>query len=416
MQDGAFGKLDYQLNRANRLSANFNFGDFHAPNAFTAANSNGSTVSNGSVTQSGPAVTRTRFFVANWNSNITQNLINQLRFQWGVDFESTGVNAGGPGVSIANVMAYGLPSQLPRSLFPNERRTQIADTLSFSRGHHQLKVGFDVNLIHDVIVNLFQGNGGYSYTGTAAAAFNNWALDVFGINTGDGRAGKHYANFIQAYDPITGVGKDDFWNNDYAWFVEDRWKLRTNLTLNLGIRYDVQTISQPPKPNTATPLLTELTSKINIDSNNFGPRIGLAWRVREPRGRELMLTIEFPLPVRGTRPKPLSVAATTTPSGRPPRLARLLALARKLDEVVRNGTAKNYRDLAELGHVSPARLSQIVVLLNLAPPIQEYVLFLSAGEGGFITELELRNIARERRWDLQIASFTNRAGAGPARR
>src|SRR5262249_55637959 len=44
--DGAFGKLDYQLNNRNLLSGNFNFGDFHAPNAFTAANSNGSTVTN----------------------------------------------------------------------------------------------------------------------------------------------------------------------------------------------------------------------------------------------------------------------------------------------------------------------------------------------------------------------------------
>jgi hypothetical protein len=128
-----------------------------------------------------------------------------------------------------------------------------------------------------------------------------------------------------------------------------------------------------------------------------------------------VLTIEFPLPIPRTRPKPMAVAATTSPSGRPPRLARLLALAHKLDGLVRNGTAKNYRELAELGHVSPARLSQILVLLNLAPVIQEYILFLSAGEGGFITESELRNIAREPRWDRQVACFAERTGAGARR-
>src|ERR1700676_3004886 len=116
-----------------------------------------------------------------------------------------------------------------------------------------------------------------------------------------------------------------------------------------------------------------------------------------------MLTIDFPLPIPRTRPKSMAVAATTCPSGRPPRLARLLALAHRLDGLVRNGTAKNYRELAELGHVSPARLSQILVLLNLAPALQEYILFLSAGESGFITEAELRNIAREPRWDCQMA-------------
>jgi hypothetical protein len=78
-------------------------------------------------------------------------------------------------------------------------------------------------------------------------------------------------------DPITGVGKDDFYDNDFAGFVEDSWKVRPNLTVNLGVRYEIQVVPQPPKPNTSTPLNAYLTSKINIDSNNFGPRIGIAW-------------------------------------------------------------------------------------------------------------------------------------------
>ncbi|MBV9504886.1 MAG: TonB-dependent receptor, partial [Acidobacteriia bacterium] len=278
VQDLAFGKLDYQLNRANRFSANFDFDDFHEPNAFTAANSNGVTVSNSSVTGSGPSLTHTRFLVANWDSIFRPNLINSLRFQWGVDFEATGVNAGGPSVSIANVMAYGEPSQLPRAQFPNEHRNQVSDTLSLVQGRHQIKFGFDFNFIHEVIVNLFQGDGVYSYTGSANATFSNWVLDVFGINTGDGLAGRHYQSFTQAYDPITHVGKDDSWDNDFAGFVEDSWKLRSNMTVNLGLRYEIQTIPQPPIPNTATPLLAALTSRINTDSNNFGPRIGLAWQ------------------------------------------------------------------------------------------------------------------------------------------
>ncbi len=278
VQDLAFGKLDYQLNRANHLSANFDFDDFHEPNAFTAANSNGVTVSNGSVTGSGPSITHTRFFVANWDNTITPNLVNNLRFQWGVDYEATGVNGPGPSVSIANVMAYGEPTQLPRGQFPDEHRIQIADTMSLTRGRHQFKMGFDLNFIHDVIVNLFQGDGAYSYTGAANTAFSNWVLDVYGINNGDGMAGRHYQSFTQAYDPITKVGRDDFWDNDYAGFAEDSWKIRPDLTLNLGVRYEIQTIPQPPIPNTSTPLLAQLTSKINTDSNNFGPRIGIAWQ------------------------------------------------------------------------------------------------------------------------------------------
>jgi len=84
---------------------------------------------------------------------------------------------------------------------------------------------------------------------------------------------------IQVTDPVTGVGKDDFIDNDFDAFLEDSWKIRPNITLNLGVRYDIQVVPQPPKPNTSTPLTTLYTSKINTDSNNFAPRLGLAWEV-----------------------------------------------------------------------------------------------------------------------------------------
>jgi hypothetical protein len=88
-----------------------------------------------------------------------------------------------------------------------------------------------------------------------------------------------------------------------------------------------------------------------------------------------------------------------------PRIARLLALAHKLDAMVRSGDIRDYAQLARLGHISPARLTQIMVLLHLAPAIQEYVLFLSTADARFVTELGLRKIAREPRWDRQRELF-----------
>jgi hypothetical protein len=274
VNDLGFGKLDYQLNTNNRLSANFDWDNYHAPNAYNSA----TTSSNGSVTQNGFLATHTRFMIANWNSTLTSNLLNNVRFQWARDNEIAGANAPGPSVSIASVSAYGMPNALPRPAFPDEHRIQIADTLTWAHGKHQLKVGYDINSIHEVLINLFQGGGIYSYSGSASAAFNNWVIDAFGINIGDGLTGKHYtAPFTQVTDPITGTGKDDFYDNDYAGFVEDSWKFRPNLTLNLGVRYEIQTVPQPPQPNTSTPLNSYYTSYINTDSNNFGPRIGIAW-------------------------------------------------------------------------------------------------------------------------------------------
>jgi hypothetical protein len=80
-------------------------------------------------------------------------------------------------------------------------------------------------------------------------------------------------------DPITHVGKDDFYDNDLGLYAEDAWKMKPNLTLNLGVRYDLQHVPAPPRPNTATPLLTLYTSTLNNDKNNIAPRIGVAWRI-----------------------------------------------------------------------------------------------------------------------------------------
>ena len=102
---------------------------------------------------------------------------------------------------------------------------------------------------------------------------------MFGINAGDGLTGKHYTSFTQVNDPITHVGKDDFYNNDYAGFFEDTWKANSHLTLNVGMRYDVFDITQPPQPNTLTPLTDYYTSKINIPKDQFQPRVGMAWQV-----------------------------------------------------------------------------------------------------------------------------------------
>jgi len=62
--------------------------------------------------------------------------------------------------------------------------------------------------------------------------------------------------------------------------------------------------------------------------------------------------------------------------GRVPRVAKLLALAHRFDGLLREGAVKDYAELGRLGHVTRARISQVMNLLYLAPDIQEAVLFL----------------------------------------
>jgi hypothetical protein len=65
------------------------------------------------------------------------------------------------------------------------------------------------------------------------------------------------------------------------------------------------------------------------------------------------------------------------PPGRIPRVSRLMALAIRFDSMVRSGAVRDYADLARLGRVTRARISQIMSLINLSPSIQEDILFLS---------------------------------------
>jgi hypothetical protein len=94
-------------------------------------------------------------------------------------------------------------------------------------------------------------------------------------------------------------------------------------------------------------------------------------------------------------------------SGRAPRVTCLLALAHRFEELVRSGDMRNYAEIARLGHVSRARISQILKLLTLAPSIQEHLLFLPSRIAAYepIHERDLRKVMREPRWDRQRELF-----------
>jgi hypothetical protein len=80
-----------------------------------------------------------------------------------------------------------------------------------------------------------------------------------------------------------------------------------------------------------------------------------------------------------------------------------MALAIRFEKLVRDGRVRDYADLARLGNVSRARLTQIMNLLNLAPDIQEDILFLPRTDRGFdpIPERRIRAIASEPDWRKQ---------------
>ncbi len=275
VQDIFFPRLDWQMNDRNHVFANFNFSNYHSPSSYASSPS----FTNSSVTTNGSTNYHERFVVAQWTDALTDHSVNEVRFQWGRDLETAGANAPAPSVSLGGVQTYGMPNALPRTAEPDEHRYQITDVFSTTHGRHTLKAGGDLNLVHEVMINLFQGGGLYSYTKGVGPSdnFAAWVQDFFPATSSDPLAGTHYDTFVQVIDPITHTGKDDFWMKMIDGFVEDSWKITHDLTFDLGVRYDVQLTPQPLHPNTSTALAAHYNQTLKNVLDRVQPRIGFAW-------------------------------------------------------------------------------------------------------------------------------------------
>jgi len=96
------------------------------------------------------------------------------------------------------------------------------------------------------------------------------------------------------------------------------------------------------------------------------------------------------------------------PTGRIPRVSKLMALAIRFDELLRDGQVADQSELARLAHVTQPRMTQIMNLLHLAPDIQEAILHLPRVMEGHdpITERDVRPITQIKNWKIQRATWT----------
>jgi hypothetical protein len=90
-------------------------------------------------------------------------------------------------------------------------------------------------------------------------------------------------------------------------------------------------------------------------------------------------------------------------AGRVPRVSKLMALAIRFDQLLRDGVVADQSELARLAHVTQPRMTQIMNLLHLAPDIQEEILFQALVTDGcdLITERHLRPLTRQPMWIRQ---------------
>ena len=145
-------------------------------------------------------------------------------------------------------------------LNPSEQRFQFVDTLNWIVGRHNLKFGADIVTTQDYLNIRRNQFGSYTY-----ADFNAFALDLTGNTTG----AKNWQSFSQTFgNPVL-----DFTTKDYAFFVQDQFRVTSQLTLNLGLRYEFAQFKQPWSPNPLVPA----TSRIRQPGKNFSPRLGIAY-------------------------------------------------------------------------------------------------------------------------------------------
>ncbi len=272
------GKVDTALNAKHNLAVQYNMHRWESPNGIQTQPILAGTANDANGTDS----VKTDFAVVSLNSVLSNKLLNEFRFQIGRDFESQSPNSPGPGTTVTNGISYGMPNFLPRPKYPDERRYQFIDNMSYYIGAHSLKAGFDINYVREDVINLFQGGGVYTYP-TLQSIASDCPPGASGcVRLADATVGRHYSNYVQAFD-LRGLAGDVFFTTtDYNFFIQDTWTVGPQLTVNAGLRYEYQKLPQPGEAEVHGIVFTgnpnyPLTQSFNQDKNNWGPRIGFTY-------------------------------------------------------------------------------------------------------------------------------------------
>lgn len=285
--DQFIGRLDHSISQNHRLFFRYALSDINLVNG-NANPYNGYTQ---------PVADRN--LVAGYTAVLSSSAINDFRFgrqftsidsvnfftpgsrypsdagtQLGIPgFTTSADNPGLPAISITNFVSIGADNMSSSNWYQTDETWQISDTFSMTKGAHALAAGFDSR---KVITNRTANNnprGGFTFsgamTGNAAADF------LLGIPQNITTPGQLYP------------GGAEQWR--YGFFFQDKWQATRNLTLTLGLRYELPIVPQSTTGN-GTILNPEQTafipgtvpSKIpfhQADRNNWAPRFGFAYRL-----------------------------------------------------------------------------------------------------------------------------------------
>jgi len=214
---------------------------------------------------------------------IGNNKVNEFRFQYARRGLSYFYNTQIPGGSdpAVNIPGFAYFGREPYSYIQRvEQRYQFTDNFSWTIGRHNTKFGADVNYLPITAIFTVNYGGVYDFGSFSSSALG-FASPIPNTPFPDLSPVQSYGAGLPG-DFIQGIGSpsDSFKNIPIGAFWQDSWRVNPHVTLNYGIRYDVEL---PPKfkppQGLALPAynLLGLQKGIQTDTNNIQPRIGLAW-------------------------------------------------------------------------------------------------------------------------------------------
>lgn len=239
-----FARVDHKLSDHNQLSARYSLYHITADNSRTVGGLNA--VSRGS----GLDDTDQTVEVSNI-STLTNRTLNEARFQFTNSRLGAPINDTiGPAVGISGVANFGTATSSP--LVRDINLFEAVDNISTQRGSHSPKAGVD--FLYDRVNIVFPGalQGVYAFT-----SLNNFLSG-------------NYSTFQQAF----GAPSQFQSNPNVGFFAQDEWRVRSNFTVNAGLRYDLQFLHSP----------------IQTDTNNVAPRLGFAYA---PGDRKTVIRASF---------------------------------------------------------------------------------------------------------------------------
>ena len=248
-------RTDVQLNDKNRLTARFNHSDGVGKNLIPGMlNTLERSLDTPNVDHA----------LAVQLASYTRQALNEFRFQYAQRTGTGGAgkrnefSGSGPSIVINNVANFGSPEGVDTIFLPR-RITQIQDNLTRTVRTHVVKFGGGFNFYNHTERSAIFSRYTFPSIATYIAARNGTNL-------------RSYTNYAETFGNPEINYKATFWN----FFLQDDWKLTRRLKFNYGLRYDLYQI---PKADSTSPFAG--SQKFNLDKNNFAPRFGVVYALRE---------------------------------------------------------------------------------------------------------------------------------------